>query len=528
MAITKEHQEFIERVGALAVADMKKSGVLASLTIAQAILESGWGKSGLTVKANALFGIKAGTSWKGKVYSAQTQECFDGATFTTITALFRAYESWAESVADHSALLTGAARYKAVIGERDYKTACRAIHAAGYATDPQYADKLIQIIESYSLTAYDGAGSATAPAGQPGTSGGSNDTGGAGSHADGKGTGTMTAKEKQNRENIVAIATGFYGCKESDGSHKRIIDIYNADKPLARGYPMKYTDAWCACFVSVVSIQGGALSVMPKEVGCGKMIELYKKLGRWQENDAYIPAPADVVFYDWEDGANYATTDNTGAPDHVGIVVSVTGSTIRVIEGNMSNAVGYRNLAVNGRYIRGYGLPDFSEITVKTPTTPAGQPGTSGGSSDTTPPLAFNVGDVVRFTGSKHYTNANASTGPACKPGTAKVIGTYKGKHPYQLKAEPGGGSTVYGWVDAADVQAVGGTSAGSGTAAAKMRVGARVQYSGPLYRDSNGNGQGKTVNGTFTVKYYYPGRKCGVHIDGLGWVPESACSVIG
>ncbi len=73
-----------------------------------------------------------------------------------------------------------------------------------------------------------------------------------------------------------------------------------------------------------------------------------------------------------------------------------------------------------------------------------------------------------------------------------------------------------------------GGSSAGSGTAVPKMRVGAKVQYSGPLYRDSNGNGQGKTVNGTFTVKYYYPGHKCGVHVDGLGWVPESACSVVG
>ena len=159
--MTNEQKSFIERVGKLAAADMQKSGVLASLTIAQAILESGWGKSGLTVKANALFGIKAGSSWKGRVYSAKTQECYDGATFTTVTALFRAYGSWAESVADHSALLTGAARYKAVIGERDYKTACRAIKAAGYATDPKYADKLIQIIESYGLTAYDGAGSAS-------------------------------------------------------------------------------------------------------------------------------------------------------------------------------------------------------------------------------------------------------------------------------------------------------------------------------------------------------------------------------
>lgn len=91
------------------------------------------------------------------------------------------------------------------------------------------------------------------------------------------------------------------------------------------------------------------------------------------------------------------------------------------------------------------------------------------------------------------------------------------------LIKQPGGGSTVYGWVNAADVQAV-----GSGTTAPKMRVGAKVKYSGPLYRDSNGGGKGKTVNGTYTVKYYYTGRKCGVHIDGLGWVPESGCTVIG
>ena len=95
----------------------------------------------------------------------------------------------------HSALLTGAARYKAVIGERDYKTACRAIKAAGYATDPQYADKLIQIIESYGLTAYDGAGSATQPAGRPETSGGKNDTAGGKTPADAKGGGKMKASE---------------------------------------------------------------------------------------------------------------------------------------------------------------------------------------------------------------------------------------------------------------------------------------------------------------------------------------------
>lgn len=494
--MTAEQKQFIERVGKLATADMQKSGVPASLTIAQAILESGWGKSGLTVKANALFGIKAGASWKGKAYSAKTQECYDGVSYTTITALFRAYDSWAESVADHSALLTGLARYKAVIGERDYKTACRAIKAAGYATSPDYAEKLIQLIELYGLTVYDGTGKGEQK--------------------------TMT--ESQVRANVVAIAQGFIGCKESNGSHKKIIDIYNSHKPLARGYAVKYTDAWCATFVSAVSIQAGYTDIMPTECGCGPMIELYKKLGRWQENDAYTPSPADVIFYDWEDSGN---GDNTGAPDHVGIVVSVTGSTIKVIEGNKSNAVGYRSIAVNGKFIRGYGLPGYARKATGTATQPAGRPATSNRSTGTTAALVFAVGDVVRFTGNRHYTNAAAESGPACKPGTAKVTAVSKeAKHPYHLIAQSGGGSTVYGWVDAADVQAA---SSGSGTTAAeKMRVGAKVQYSGPIYRDSNGNGQGKTVSGAYTVKYYYPGRKCGVHIGGLGWVPESACKIAG
>lgn len=78
------------------------------------------------------------------------------------------------------------------------------------------------------------------------------------------------------------------------------------------------------------------------------------------ENDAYVPSPGDYIFYDWQDGSNYATTDNTGSADHVGIVVSCDGKTIKVIEGNMSDAVGYRKLAVNGRYIRGFGVPKYA------------------------------------------------------------------------------------------------------------------------------------------------------------------------
>lgn len=155
--MTTAQKNFIEQVGALASADMKKTGVLASLTVAQAILESAYGTSGLAVEGKALFGIKATKTWKGKVYCSDTKECFDGVNLVTVNnAAFRAYDTWEESITDHSAFLKANKRYKEVIGEKDYKRACEGIKAAGYATDPQYAAKLIKLIEGNKLTEFDG------------------------------------------------------------------------------------------------------------------------------------------------------------------------------------------------------------------------------------------------------------------------------------------------------------------------------------------------------------------------------------
>ena len=164
----------------------------------------------------------------------------------------------------------------------------------------------------------------------------------------------------RKRSEIVAQAQSWIGCKEADGSHKKIIDLYNNHKPLARGYKVKYTDAWCATFASACAIAKGYTDIIPTECGCDKLIALFQTLGCWVENDAYVPSPGDYIFYDWQDGSNYATTNNTGSADHVGIVVSCDGKTIKVIEGNMSDAVGYRKLAVNGRYIRGFGVPKYA------------------------------------------------------------------------------------------------------------------------------------------------------------------------
>ena len=169
------------------------------------------------------------------------------------------------------------------------------------------------------------------------------------------------ATEELARAKIVTIAKGWLGCKESDGTHKQIIDVYNGHKPLARGYAVKYTDAWCSTYASAVAIKADMTDIIPTECGCEKHIQLFKALGAWQESDAYTPKPADYVFYDWDDNGS---GDCTGSADHVGIVCEVNGSKITVIEGNISNKVGYRTITVNGKNIRGYGVPDYAKAKI--------------------------------------------------------------------------------------------------------------------------------------------------------------------
>ncbi|WP_080833086.1 glycoside hydrolase family 73 protein [Cohnella massiliensis] len=150
MADNSTQLAFFTKVLPQAQADQRTHGVPASLKLAQAALESNWGRSGLTQKANNLFGIK-GTGPAGSV-TMPTREVVNGQT-VTVDAAFRAYHDWSQSIADHSLLLTRP-RYAKVLNA-DGKTAARAAAAAGYATDPNYADKLIAIMDAYDLYRYD-------------------------------------------------------------------------------------------------------------------------------------------------------------------------------------------------------------------------------------------------------------------------------------------------------------------------------------------------------------------------------------
>lgn len=170
----------VKKVGSLFTENQKESGILASVSAAQFILESGYGKSELAQNANNVFGMKkslsgntwGGSSWDGSsIYQKKTQE-WDGEKYITITADFRKYPCIEKSIADHSAYLLGAMngsklRYEGLKGCADYKKAFQIIKDGGYATAPDYVEKLCAIVEKWNLTQYDVNASAPVKPSEP-------------------------------------------------------------------------------------------------------------------------------------------------------------------------------------------------------------------------------------------------------------------------------------------------------------------------------------------------------------------------
>lgn len=147
----KAYEDYIRRYRTIAVDEMKKYRIPASITLAQGLLESGAGKSSLARKSNNHFGIKCGSGWRGRTVrydDDRPNECF------------RAYKHVKDSYEDHSKFLTSSSRYASLfrLDITDYKGWARGLKKAGYATNPRYADQLIGIIELYRLDKYDKKG----------------------------------------------------------------------------------------------------------------------------------------------------------------------------------------------------------------------------------------------------------------------------------------------------------------------------------------------------------------------------------
>ena len=155
-----------------------------------------------------------------------------------------------------------------------------------------------------------------------------------------------------SRSLVVSTAVAWLGCKESNKSNKPIVDLYNSNM----GTKFSYTTPWCAIFVSAVAIKSGTTSIIVRGSYCPTVINAYKNSKvpnyKYGAGSGYVPKAGDVIFFDW---------NRNGVPDHTGLVASVSGNTVKTIEGNYSDAVGYRTFSVGYKYVQGYGLPNYDD-----------------------------------------------------------------------------------------------------------------------------------------------------------------------
>ena len=167
-------------------------------------------------------------------------------------------------------------------------------------------------------------------------------------------------KESEIRKAVADTITEWLGIEEGSEQHKQILEIYNSQDNLPRGYKMKVGDAWCAATVCAAWILNGIDKYMDMECSCNNLIDNAKKVGWWVEDDSHIPCIGDAILYDWDDNGN---GDNTGRVEHVGLVVNVSNDGVfRVVEGNKNDSVDIRTMKVNGRYIRGFICPRYDLI----------------------------------------------------------------------------------------------------------------------------------------------------------------------
>lgn len=168
-------------------------------------------------------------------------------------------------------------------------------------------------------------------------------------------------------ESMINVMRSWIGFNEANGKHKEIINLYNSVKPLPRGYAVKYTDEWCDTAISAAAIKSGCESLIGRECGVEEHVNIFKKKGIWIEDGTITPKTGYIIVYSWKTSKQ----PNNSYSNHIGLVESVSGNTIKVIEGNYNESVGRRSVPVGWGYIRGYAAPKYEpQSTTSTPATP--------------------------------------------------------------------------------------------------------------------------------------------------------------
>lgn len=317
---------FIEQIAPYAQRYSKN--VFPSITIAQAILESGWGKSRLARDYNNYFGIK------GNGVVMDTLEDDGSGNYFKIQDGFRVYDNLEGSFKDHDALFTSTPYltklYRPVREAKTPEEQARALQGT-YATDTRYASKLMELINRYNLKRFD----------------------------EGR-KNNMT--KKVSGADVIRIARKYLGVKKYSTEYKKIYERYNNyrnKKQIASRPVPNFNPAWdwCALFVSSVLIEAGMGDKVPLEVSVGYMKEAGQRLGQWIGKGE--PRTGDIVIFDNEKGQTW--------PDHVGFVNRVEGNTVITVEGNVSNPSQVKELyrKKSDRYIQGYIRPPYGSVSAQ-------------------------------------------------------------------------------------------------------------------------------------------------------------------
>ena len=157
------------------------------------------------------------------------------------------------------------------------------------------------------------------------------------------------------RDRVLRAAASLVGVRGGTAAHQQLVNDYNSVKPLPVGYAVKATDDWCDIFVTTVFQREGLSGLIGRECGVERHIQIFKRLGIWNEDGTTTPKAGDIITFNWDQNSQ----QNNGFADHIGIVESVSNGIIHTIEGNSNNQVRRNTYRIGHGNIRGFATPRY-------------------------------------------------------------------------------------------------------------------------------------------------------------------------
>ena len=157
------------------------------------------------------------------------------------------------------------------------------------------------------------------------------------------------------RDRVLRAAASLVGVRGGTAAHQQLVNDYNSVKPLPVGYAVKATDDWCDIFVTTVFQREGLSGLIGRECGVERHIQIFKRLGIWNEDGTTTPKAGDIITFNWDQDSQ----PNNGFADHIGIVESVSNGIIHTIEGNSGNQVRRNTYRIGHGNIRGFATPRY-------------------------------------------------------------------------------------------------------------------------------------------------------------------------